>query len=116
MLDTHIQNPYAPAFTICPSASVCVCLSIIVIAFVYMSASIVYLSICMRLSIASICVFLPLPMRLSGPVCLPAGLPVYLLLGNHSVCLSVFGLYVASLSVCVSVTTRLNISVRLPTS
>ena len=70
----------------------------LLIAFVYLSASIVYLSICMRLSIASICVCLPLPLCLSGPVCLSVGLRVYRSVGNHSVCLSV-----ACLSVCVRV-------------
>ena len=79
-------------------------------ASVYLSASIIYLSICMRLSFASICVCLSLPRCLSGPVCLSVGLPVYWSVGNHSVCLSVTVacLSVASLSVCVSVTPRLN--------
>ena len=65
----------------------------------------------MRLSIASISVCLPLPLCLSGPVCLSVSLLVYRPVGNHSVCVSV-----ACLSVCVSVTTRLSLSVRLPTS
>ena len=82
------------------------------LASVYLFASIIYLSICMRLFIASICVCLPLPLCLSGPVYLSVGLPVYRSVGNHSICLSV-----ACLSVCVhvAVTTRLNLSVRLPT-
>ena len=88
----------------------------LLIASVYLAASIVYLSICMCLSIASVCLSLPLPLCLSGPVCLSVGLPVYRLVSNHSVCLFVVCLFVASLSMCVSVTTRLSLSVRLPTS
>ena len=77
----------------------CVCLSVCVYCLS------VYLSICMRLSIASICICLPLLLCLSGPVCLSVGLPVYRLVGNHSVCLSEACLSVASLgqSVCVRV-------------
>ena len=108
----HLRSVHLRLFvSVYPFASIC-----LLIAFVYLSASIIYLSICMRLSIASICVCLPLPLCLSGPVCLSVGLPVYRSVGNHSVCLSVACLSVASLSVCVSVTTRLNLSVRLPTS
>ena len=108
----HLWSVYLRLFvSVYPFASIC-----LLIAFVYLSASIIYLSICMRLSIASICVCLPLPLCLSGPVCLLVGLLAYWPVGNHSVCLSVAYLSVASLSVCVSVTTRLNLSVRLPTS
>ena len=85
----------------------CICLSVCV-----------YLC-CLRLSVylhlLSICVCLPLPLCLSGPVCLSVGLSVYRSVGNHSVCLSMTCLSVASLSVCVSGTTRLNLSLRLPT-
>ena len=54
----------------------------LLIAFVHMFASIVYLSMCMRMSIASICVCLPLPLCLSGPVCLFVGCSTCLSVGR----------------------------------
>ena len=108
----HLWSVYLRLFvSVYPFASIC-----LLIAFVYLSASIVYLSICMRLSIASICICLPLSLCLPDPVCLSAGLPVCWLVSNHSVCLFVVCLSVASMSVRVSVTTRLNLSVWLPAS
>ena len=72
-------------------------------ASVYLSASIIYLSICMHLSIASICVCLPLPLCLSGPVCLSAGRSTCLSVGRESLGMSVCGLSVCGQSVCVRV-------------
>ena len=97
----HLRSVYLRLFvSIYPFASIC-----LLIAFVYLSASIIYLSICMRLSIASICVCLPLPLCLSCPVCLSVGhLPIGRSAITRYVCLwPVCGLSVCGQSVYVRV-------------
>ena len=84
----HLRSVYLRLFvSVYPFASI-----YLLIVFVYLSASIVYLSICMCLSIASIYVCLPLPLCLSGPVCLSVGLP--------SIGWSIITRYVCLWSVC----------------
>ena len=96
-----------------PFASIC-----LLIAFVYLSTSIIYLSICMRLSIASVYLGLSATESVSIWPDLFVGRSTYLSVGRESLGMSVCGLSVCGQFVCVRVymTTRLNLFARHPAS